>query len=90
MTHTNAAACCAPVSRWHTQVSELLDRVSIFGCDDVSSRTAIVYIPNRIVISGSGGQPALKGRPLVHSEGICACSKPVPGVMLGVMSQAYI
>jgi hypothetical protein len=43
------------------QVLPLLEVVSIFGCDSVSSRTAIVYIPNRVVTSGAGGHPPLKG-----------------------------
>jgi hypothetical protein len=44
-----------------SEVTRLINKVSFFGCRTVSSRTPIVYIPNRIIKSGQSGVATAKG-----------------------------
>jgi hypothetical protein len=48
-----------PLPQRREDIEPLLGKVSFFGCD-APQRTSIVYLPNRLVMSGASGGPALK------------------------------
>lgn len=43
------------------QVEAIIRQVTIFGCDNVSSKTSVIYDPMRMVTTGVAGVQTMKG-----------------------------